>query len=107
MNLKPLFITGLSCVAALAANSAVASPFVSSGLAISAFETARTVRESADERMTRAVTDTSRAAGGSIWLDLKAASDEADTMVNNAGLKTISLSSISVPIYVWVKLSSG
>ena len=87
MNLKPLFITGLSCVAALAANSAVASPFVSSGLAISAFETARTVRESADERMTRAVTDTSRAAGGSIWLDLKAASDEADTMVNNAGFE--------------------
>ena len=37
--------------------------------------------------MTRAVTDTSRAAGGSIWLDLKAASDEADTMVNNAGFE--------------------
>lgn len=87
MYLKPLFITGLSIAAAMTANSSVASPFVSSGLAISAFETARTVRESADERMTQAVTDTSRADGGSIWLDLKAASDEADTMVNNAGFE--------------------
>ena len=87
MYLKPLFITGLSIAAAMTANSSVASPFVSSGLAISAFETARTVGESADERMTQAVTDTSRADGGSIWLDLKAASDEADTMVNNAGFE--------------------
>lgn len=87
MYLKPLFITGLSIAAAMTANSSVASPFVSSGLAISAFETARTVRESADERMTQAVTDASRADGGSIWLDLKAASDEADTMVNNAGFE--------------------
>ena len=91
MYLKPLFITGLSIAAAMTANSSVASPFVSSGLAISAFETARTVRESADERMTQAVTDTSRADGGSIWLDLKAAGDEADTMVKYFSIRSAQL----------------
>lgn len=85
MNIKPLFVAGLSFVAAATANSAAASPFVTSGLAISAFETARAVRESADARMTQAVTDTKRADGGSIWLDLKAESDEADAVQDNSG----------------------
>ena len=35
--------------------------------------------------MTQAVTDTKRADGGSIWLDLKAESDEADAVQNNSG----------------------
>ena len=85
MNIKPLFVAGLSFAAVVTANSAAASPFVTSGLAISAFETARAVRESADARMTQAVTDTKRADGGSIWLDLKAESDEADAVQNNSG----------------------
>lgn len=85
MNTKPLFLTGLTAALAITAGSTCASPFVSSGLAISAYETARIVRESADARMTAAVTDSKRADGGSIWLDLTAASDEADSVINGAG----------------------
>lgn len=86
MRIKPYILTGLSIAAALpAASVCSASPFVSSGLAISAYETARVVRESADARMTQAVTDHNRADGGSIWLDLKSVGDEADSMLAGNG----------------------
>ena len=84
---KPLLLTGLTIAAALTSAAAAASPFVSSGLAVSAYETARAVRESADARMAAAVTDTVRADGGSVWLDLKALTDEADSMGNTAGFE--------------------
>ncbi len=84
MNTKPTLL-GLSLTAVFCSGAQAAEPFVTSGLAISAFETARAVRESADERMTRAVTDTERADGGNIWLELKGGTDEADGMGRSAG----------------------
>lgn len=85
MNYKPLLVSSLFLAAALSSTAASASPFVSSGLAVSALETARAVRESADAHMTAAVTDDKRADGGSIWIDLKATNDKADSMLDGAG----------------------
>lgn len=85
MNTKPLLLSALSLAASVAAGAAYASPFVGSGLAVSAVETTRVIRESADARMTQAVTDTERADGGSIWIDLKAVDDKADGLGESAG----------------------
>lgn len=88
MQFKTIFLSALATTTALTAGAVPASPFYESGLAVSAFETARLVRESADARMTKAVTDKTRADGGSIWLDFSSASDEADTMLSGAGYES-------------------
>lgn len=85
MNTKPLLFSALSIAASVSSGMACASPFVTSGLATSALETARAVRESTDAHMTQAVVDTTRADGGAIWLDLKALYDKADGLGKSAG----------------------
>lgn len=88
MQFKP-FLYCAAAAGTLTASLASASPLNDSGLAVTAFEAARLVRESADLRMTHNATDETRADGGSIWLDFSSVGDRADSMFSpSAGFES-------------------